>query len=174
MNRRNWWKSTCSLAGVIAMLQPIAASAAVTQQLTAQPRSSALVARYASHLDNEPVLSHAQKLMLLQKNIKYVFVLFQENRSFDYHFGTFPGAKGYFSQPAAQTAGLTQSIVDCGPTITGSCANPGATLSQTTFLIPQTVKNTAGATVQVYPADTISVDHSHAGINNSLDPVNGV
>jgi phospholipase C len=174
MNRRNWWKSTCSLAGIIAMLQPIAASAAVTQQLTAQPRSSALVARYASHLDNEPVLSHAQKLMLLQKNIKYVFVLFQENRSFDYHFGTFPGAKGYFSQPAAQTAGLTQSIVDCGPTITGSCANPGATLSQTTFLIPQTVKNTAGQTVQIYPADTISVDHSHAGINNSLDPVNGV
>jgi phospholipase C len=164
MTCQNWWKSSCSIAGVIAMLQPIVATAAITDNVTVQPRSSALVARFASNPASEPMLTHAQKLALLQQHVKYVFVLFQENRSFDYHFGTFPGARGYFTQPASQTPGLVQPIVN----------TDGTTGTATTFLIPQTVKDVNGNTVQIYPADTISVDHSHNGINNSLDPVNGV
>jgi phospholipase C len=164
MSCQNWWKSSCAMVGVVAMLQPIVACAATGDNLTVQPRSSALVARFASNPDAEPMLTHAQKLALLQQHVKYVFVLFQENRSFDFHFGTFPGARGYFSQPAAQTPGLVQTIVN----------TDGSTGTTSTFLIPQTVKDVNGNTVQIYPADTISVDHSHNGINNSLDPVNGV
>ena len=31
---------------------------------------------------------------LIRSHIKYVFVLFQENRSFDFYFGSYPGADG--------------------------------------------------------------------------------
>src|SRR5208282_5697021 len=123
------------------------------------PRSSALVARYTRSLESEPSLTHAQKLALLQKNIKYVFVLFQENRSFDFHFGTFPGADGLFSRSADQTPGFSQPIVN----VDGSVG----TISP--FLITQTVTDVNGNTVPLYPSDTDTVDHSHAGIDNSLD-----
>ena len=42
-------------------------------------------------------LTPAQKLAQLQQNLKYVFVVFQENRSYDHYFGTYPGANGLFS-----------------------------------------------------------------------------
>jgi phospholipase C len=174
MTLRTLLRSSGAMAGVIAMLQPIVACADTGGLYTVQPHTTPIVAQYASRPQSEPVLSHDQKLQLLRQKVKYVFVLFQENRSFDYHFGTFPGANGLFSKPAAQTPGFNQALVDCGTVIAGGCANPGATLSTSTFLIPQTVKDINGNTVQIYPADTISVDHSHNGINNSLDPVNGV
>ena len=41
----------------------------------------------------EPALSYDQKLSLIQQKINYVFVIYQENRSFDSYFGTFPGRK---------------------------------------------------------------------------------
>jgi phospholipase C len=44
---------------------------------------------------------------LLQQRIKHVFVIYQENRSFDSEFGTFPGAEGVWS-PAARAHGFTQ------------------------------------------------------------------
>jgi phospholipase C len=46
----------------------------------------------------------------LRKREKYVFVLYQENRSFDSYFGTFPGAEGIYTQPASETLGYTQEI----------------------------------------------------------------
>jgi phospholipase C len=127
------------------------------------PKSSTIVSKYATDLNKEPSLSTAEKLALLRKKVKYVFVLFQENRSFDFYFGTFPGAHGLFSQSAANTPGFTQKLVD-------TQGNVG-TISP--FLIPQTVKAANGSTVQIYPADTASVDHSHAGIVNSSHFVNG-
>jgi phospholipase C len=105
-----------------------------------------------------PQLTGPQKLALLQQKVKYVFVLYQENRSFDHYFGTFPGADGLFSKPAAATAGFNQLIVDTN----------GSTKTISPFLIPQTVTASNGVTVPLYPMDTDSVDHSHAGINNSL------
>lgn len=42
-------------------------------------------------------MSLQQRVALLRQKVKYVFVLFQENRSFDFYFGTFPGANGLFS-----------------------------------------------------------------------------
>lgn len=53
----------------------------------------------------------SQVLSLLRQKVKYVFVLYQENRSFDSYFGTFPGASGLFSQPPDQTPGFVQPMV---------------------------------------------------------------
>ncbi|MBE7211980.1 MAG: hypothetical protein INR65_13250, partial [Gluconacetobacter diazotrophicus] len=132
--------------------------------VTIAPRSSAAVAKYATDLAKEPYLSQAEKIALLRKKVKYVFVLFQENRSFDFYFGTYPGANGLFSKPASQTPGFTQKIVNTDGSV--------GTISP--FLIPQTVKDVNNKTVPIYPADTASVDHSHAGILVSQDFVNKV
>ncbi len=123
------------------------------------PKSSDAVAAVTSDLANEPTLTAAQKLALLQQNVKYVFVLFQENRSFDQHFGTFPGVDGLFSQSAANTPGFVQPIVNTDGTV--------GTVSP--FLIPRLLRNVHGHPVELYPADTDSTDHSHTGIVNSLD-----
>ncbi|TLU71299.1 phosphoesterase [Lichenicoccus roseus] len=167
---------TSMITAVSLVMQPLAACAAGVQaQFASQtsndasmvvigPASSGAVMARAHSPAGEPVLSHAQKLALLRKNVKYVFVLFQENRSFDFHLGTFPGANGLFSQPAAQTPGFTQPIVNTDGSV--------GTISP--FLIPATVKDVNGKTVPIYPQDTASVDHSHTGINNSLDFLNGV
>lgn len=58
----------------------------------------------------EPKLSHKQLLSLLRQHIKYVFVLYQENRSFDSYFGTFPGVEGIYSHPASLTPGFNQFV----------------------------------------------------------------
>lgn len=49
---------------------------------------------------------------LLRQKVKYVFVIYQENRAFDQMFGTFPGAHGLFSQSESETPGFTQSLID--------------------------------------------------------------
>ena len=118
-----------------------------------------LVAEYEADPSVGPTLVHMVKQALLRKNIKHVFVIFQENRAFDHYFGTFPGANGQFSQPASQTLGFTQPIVN----------TDGTTGTVSPFVIPQTVQATTGATVPLYPADTASTDHSETGIDNSLD-----
>src|ERR1039458_415753 len=123
------------------------------------PRSSAAVARYTRSVESEPSLTHAQKLALLQKNIKFVFVLFQENRSFDFHFGTYPGARGLFSQAAAKTPGFVQPIV----------LTDGSVGTISPFLIPQSITDINGATVLLYPEDTDSVNHGHTAIDAKLD-----
>ncbi|MGO9336963.1 MAG: phospholipase C [Terracidiphilus sp.] len=123
------------------------------------PKSSAEVSRHIIKREDEPVLTEAQKLALLRKHIKYVFVLFQENRSFDFYFGTYPGANGLFSQPAAETPGFNQPIVNTDGSV--SLISP--------FKIPQSVTATGGGTVLLYPEDTDSVNHGHAAIDAKLD-----
>src|SRR5580698_10506545 len=81
---------------------------AFADTITAQPGGPASVRQMM--VAHEPTLSQAREIALLRKHVKYVFVLFQENRSFDSYFGTFPGANGLFSQPAAQTTGFYQPI----------------------------------------------------------------
>ena len=41
---------------------------------------------------------------LIRQRVHYVFVIYQENRSFDHYFGTFPGANGIYSRTAQATA----------------------------------------------------------------------
>ena len=152
MKHKKWLKSSCATLGMIAM---IANSTAV----------------YAQSVTT-PTLTTAQKIALLQQKVKYVFVIFNENQSFDHHFGTFPGANGLVSAPAGltpanQTANYTQRYLDTNLN----------TVTQTPFLLPQAVQvggfGGSGAVVPIYPADQISTDHSHQGMANALNVVNG-
>ncbi len=147
-------KSTGAVLGVVSMLANSTAAMAE-------------VAPPARH----PTLTTAQKVALLRQHVKYVFVIFAENESFDHYFGTFPGANGLYSAPAGttpanQTPSFTQKYLDTA-------------LKQTTispFLLPQAVQTAGGTIVPIYPADEISVDHSHQGMSNSLnvDPNTGI
>jgi len=168
MQIKEWLKSGCASLLVAALaMQPVATLAQTPRNdgmddqkklVEIAPRSSAEVARYTSRIESAPNLTHAQKLALLQKNIKYVFVLFQENRSFDFYFGTYPGARGLFSQPAAQTPGFVQPIV----------LTDGSVGTISPFKIPQSV-TVNGSPVLLYPEDTDSVNHSHVGIDAKRD-----
>ena len=75
-----------------------------------------------------------QKIELLREKVKYVFVIFHENESFDHYFGTFPGANGLFEAPdgftpANQTPSFTQRYLDTSLNV--------KTISP--FLMPQAV-----------------------------------
>ncbi|HLZ65593.1 MAG TPA: alkaline phosphatase family protein [Aliidongia sp.] len=159
MAERNWLRAGSSALALLAMLQPFMAVAASGAQVEAAPRSSAEVQKFASNPAREPFLSATEKLALLRQKVKYVFVLFQENRSFDFYFGTYPGANGLFSKKPGATAGFVQPLV----------GTDGKIGTIQPFLIPETVKDVNGKTVPIYSADTDSVDHSHKGIDNSLN-----
>jgi phospholipase C len=45
--------------------------------------------------------------VLVRRHVRYVFVIYQENRSFDHYFGTFPGANGIYTA-ASRAHGFTQ------------------------------------------------------------------
>jgi phospholipase C len=163
-------KAGCASLMTAAMLvQPFAAfasdakadqAAIAKKTFTVAPRSSDLVAKYTSNPDTEVSLTEVQKIALLQKNVKYVFVLFQENRSFDFYFGTYPGAFGlYGPQHLGETPGYYQPIVN----------QDGGVSTITPYLIPQTTTDTSGNTVELYPEDTDSVNHAHSAIDAKLD-----
>ncbi len=147
----------------VAVLACVALPSAQAQQIAPvvqnAPPSNAWAKHYTLTLEHEPPLTPEQKLALVRGKIKHVFVLFQENRSFDFYFGTYPGADGLYSQPAAQTAGLTQPIVNTDGTM--------GTVSA--FRIPTSVVDVHGNTVPLYPTDNASVNHSHLAIARKLD-----
>ncbi|WP_428391748.1 phospholipase C [Lichenicoccus sp.] len=171
MSRRFRLNSTSAVAAAAFVVQPLVASCGQpasdlasrnpsdASMVVLAPPSSKAVSAMMHSPTSEPVLSHAAKLALLRRKVKYVFVLFQENRAFDMHFGTYPGARGLFSKPIDKTPGFEQKLVDTNGKV--------GTISP--FLMPATVTNVNGRTVQIYPADTASVDHSHTGYLNSLD-----
>jgi phospholipase C len=136
---------------------------AALPDVTLAPRSSAAVSAHLIDPVTEPLISPAQKLRLMRSRIKYVFVLFQENRSFDFYFATYPGADGLYAGPhgsytAEQVAGFKQPIVNTDGTV--------GTISP--FRIPATIVDAKGKTVPIYPADIASVNHSHVGIARKL------
>ncbi len=169
MHRSEWMKTSCaSLMMAALILQPAATLAQDPNPgkngneknlVELAPKSGDVVAFHTLSVENSPYLTHDQKLDLLRKHIKYVFVLFQENRSFDFYFGTYPGANGLFSKPAAETPGFTQPIVNTDGTVSLISA----------FKIPQSVTDVNGKTVLLYPEDTDSVNHGHAAIDAKLD-----
>jgi phospholipase C len=101
----------------------------------------------------EPKLSHQAEVALLRKDVKYVFVLYQENRSFDSYFGTFPGAEGLFSHPASHTLGFNQTLIDTDGKLT-------------------TVHPFRIGPAQ-FASDTDDIDHSHPAIVYKMDIVDG-
>jgi phospholipase C len=102
---------------------------------------------------DEPQLSPEQLSKLLQRHVKYVFVLYQENRSFDSYFGTFPGADGLFSQPSELTPGFAQELINTDGTI--GAIRP--------FRIGP----------DEFAADTDDIDHSHPLIVAKMDVQDG-
>ena len=126
-------------------------TAARTQFLKAHER--AVKESRSRQLRPEPVLSHEQLVSLIQQKIKYVFVLYQENRSFDSYFGTFPGANGLFSASPQQTPGFVQTIVNTDGT--------KGTISPFRIGPAQ------------YAADTDDIDHSHPRTVAKMDVQNG-
>lgn len=102
----------------------------------------------------EPKLSRAQVAALLRRKIKYVFVLYQENRSFDSYFGTFPNAEGIFSHPAKDTPGFYQPLTNVDGT--AGVIHP--------FRIGP----------KEFASDTDDVDHSHPGIVAKMNIEDGV
>jgi phospholipase C len=153
------------LAGLF-MLQPLA----VLRAQQPQNNHRGLVSQYYISPDKEPAMSHDDLVRLLQQKVKYLFVFYQENRSFDSLFGTFPRANGLFSQPAAQTPGFTQNLVDIN----------GNVISISPFRIgpydtcPDSKVNGTLSPNTCYAADTDDVDHSHPRIVAKMDIQSGV
>jgi phospholipase C len=167
MNSKRWAQVCASLTVCALTMQPtvglaqdsLAHDSTATKVVEVVPKSSDAVAKYTLRVEDSPYLSHEQKLDLIRKKIKYVFVLFQENRSFDFYFGTYPGARGLFSQSTSKTPGFVQPIVLASGTV-GSISP---------FKIPQSVTDVNSKTVLLYPEDTDSVNHSHVGIDAKLN-----
>lgn len=90
-------------------------------------------------------------LKQVRQKIKYVFVIYQENRSFDSYFGTFPGAEGIYSHRSSP--GFTQFLTD----------TRGHKMKIQPFRIGP----------KQFAADTDDVDHSHAGIIAKMDIQSG-
>jgi phospholipase C len=150
------WTATCATLALFAGGWTPANAADPPAIAAATARASAGAAQLREPA-GQSLLERDAKLNLLRQRIKYVFVIFQENRSFDHYFGTYPGADGLFSRPAAATLGFTQAIRNTDGTY--------GTISP--FLIPRTVIDRNGKAVPIYPEDTASVDHSHLGMVNS-------
>jgi phospholipase C len=166
MSSKAWAKTCAALMVAVLMMPPMTAladdakyEAGQNKYVQIAPRSGDEVARHTFRVEGWPKISHEQKLELLRKKIRYVFVLFQENRSFDFYFGTYPGARGLFSQPTDKTPGFYQPIVLTNGTV--------GTVSP--FLIPQSVTDVNGKTVLLYPEDTDSVNHGHSAIDEKLN-----
>jgi phospholipase C len=137
------------------VLQPALAAPMVT----AQPDPGAAIAPYASDPVAEAPVARDEVIRLLRQKVKYVFVVFNENHSFDNEFGTFPGANGIYAdangpRDAAHTPGFTQSWKDAA----------GVAHTQTPF--------------RLGPAENASfrdsVDHSHVGLARKIDVKDGV
>ncbi|HLY97558.1 MAG TPA: alkaline phosphatase family protein [Candidatus Angelobacter sp.] len=115
---------------------------------------ASLVRKYHLPDASEPHLNQTELIENIRAKIKYVFVIYQENRSFDSYFGTFPGAEGLFSRKPEQTPGFYQEIVNTDGTV--SKIHP--------FRIGP----------REYAADTDDIDHSHPAILAKMDTQNGV
>ena len=159
-------KSCSALVAVASMIQPMAvvpAAATTTSSIvTLQPNLNETVSKYAMSLSKDPVLTNAQMTALVRNKIKYVFVIFNENESFDHEFGTFPGVNGLYSdgqnpRSPADTAGFYQTYTDVNGVVQAAIQP---------FLI--------GPAQNATFAD--STDHSHTGLALKLDvnPATGV
>jgi phospholipase C len=118
------------------------------------PSGDAQAAAYVIPAAREPHLSRKRLLALLGTKVKYVFVLFQENRSFDFCYGSFPGVDGLYTGPGDPKPGFTQSL-----------ENPDG--SRTTV---RPFRVGPGD----YAADLDDVGHAHGLMGDKMDLVDGV
>ncbi len=160
--RRLILKASSALVAAAMICNPMLAAAqtAPSPVVIAQPLQTA-GSPYATYFRNpasDPQISQAALINALRKRVKYVFVLFQENRSFDHYFGVFPGANGLFSdgvnnRAIANTPGFVQNFLN----------TDGTPATQMPFLIPYAM----------HPQDLDDIDHSHARMAMKMDLTNG-
>ena len=151
---------TLSLAAAQAQAAPL--TLATSRETAGQAQ-----ARDPARMTNLPP---AQKWALLRQHIRYVFVLFQENRSFDHYFGTYPGANGLFASypgadprdPAQQAGRETTSFHQA------LWRQDGSFGTITPFLIPRSITGADGRAVPLYPEDIASVAHSRASLASDM------
>lgn len=125
--------------------------------VTTQPNAQPEVARYLNDPAKEPKLPPKVLAQLLRDRIKYVFVIFNENHSFDNEYGTLPGVNGLYSdgqkpRSAEKTPGFTQTYTDAN----------GVNITVQPFRI--------GSEQNASAVD--SVDHSHTGLATKIHVVN--
>ncbi len=151
-----------ALVTVAGLLEP-AFAADLRPVVTTQPDPSADVAPYFV-ADTDPRWTGAdwssEDIEMLRQKVKYAFVIFNENRSFDHEYGTFPGVNGIYSdgknpRSAADTPGFTQTYVD---------TNTGETVTVQPFRVGPEQNSTFKD----------STDHSHPGLAAKLDVQNSV
>lgn len=123
--------------------------------VTPQPAPSAAVAPYITEIG---AADRDETIRQLRQKVKYVFVIFNENRSFDHIFGSFPGANGLYAdqngpRDAVHTPGFTQAYTD----------DLGVARTATPFRV--------GPEQNASFSD--SVDHSHTGLARKLHVVDG-
>jgi phospholipase C len=107
------------------------------------------VSKYRIPPQKEPKLSRDDLIRALQQKVQYVFVFYQENRSFDSVLGTFPNAEGLFTHPPQQTPGFYQQLINTDGTMT--------TIQP--FRIGPSL----------FAADTDDVDHAHSDLIAKMD-----
>ena len=109
-------RSATALTAIAALSQP--ALAASLPLVTTQPDPPADVAPYfVGDTDARwtgPEWS-ADDIAALRQKVKYVFVIFNENRSFDHEYGTLPGVNGLYSdgkapRSPADSRGFTEKL----------------------------------------------------------------
>jgi phospholipase C len=157
---RRFMKTSFALA-IVAILQATfiqAGCAGTMPNVTVQPNVGSDVKSYFIDPSKDPRMSQKAIQALLREKIKYVFVIFNENHSFDNEFGTFPGVNGIYSdgvnpRSAQNTPGFFQNY-------TGA---DGQNVTVEPFLI--------GADQNSTVVD--SVDHSHTGLAIKMNIVNG-
>ena len=147
---------TCSALVCAAILCNPAGAQSAAPNVIGQPLQGANspYAIYYRDPAGNPALQRQQMVDALRQRVRYVFVLFQENRSFDSYFGSFPGANGLFSdglqpRPASATPGFNQPIMNVD----------GTMAVQPPFLIGPAQ----------HAADLDDIDHGHARMAAKMD-----
>ncbi|HVN41722.1 MAG TPA: alkaline phosphatase family protein [Steroidobacteraceae bacterium] len=135
---------------------PAKFNAAVTLQPAGSGPNNSIHGVAVNDPARDPHLPTELLQLLLREKIKYVFVIFNENHSFDNEFGTFPGVNGLYSDGtrARSWASNTQSYTDVN----------GNAVTVRPFLI--------GPAQNANVVD--SVDHSHTGLAKKIDVQNSV
>jgi phospholipase C len=158
-------RGATALTAVVSLLQPALVSAAAAQSpalVTAQPKPGPDVGPYFIDQSDYRWRDHDgddKMIRELREKVKYVFVIFNENRSFDHEYGTFPGVNGIYSDGAeprspADTPGFNQTYTNL----------EGNAVTVQPFKIgPQ-----QNATFHD------STDHSHTGLAAKIDVKSGV
>ena len=148
------------MAASLVQSAAIPAAFAEMPKVTAQPDVGRDIAPFFGDPGGERKVSQREMVELLQKRIKYVFVIYNENHSFDNEFGTFPGVNGIYSdgrkpRSAQDTPGFTQTYTDI---------STGAVVTVQPFKIGPAQNSSV----------VDSVDHSHTGLATKMDLANGV